>query len=50
MRQVRHKTCDDERNYPPKQQLSTGACTISSYVAEIQQMMKLVAATKQEPL
>lgn len=46
MRQVRDKSCDDGQSYPPRPQLSTGACAITGYVAEIQAMMKLVPATK----
>lgn len=46
MRQVRDKGCGDEGGYPPRPQLSTGACAITVYVAEIQATIKLFPATK----
>jgi len=45
MRQVRDKACD-ERDYPPRPQLSTGACAIVGYVAEVQATLRLSPAAK----
>jgi uncharacterized protein YggE len=46
MTQVRDKACDEGESYGPRPRLSTGACAIIGYVAEVHATLRLSPASK----